>query len=248
MAAAVRGDMAEPNSRQTVRSYVRRSGRMTKAQRRALDEYAARYLVSPDGFSAPADEAAWAKVFARRAPLVVEIGSGYGEATAAMAAADSSRNYIAFEVHTPGVGALMNRLAQNEVTNVRIVPADATAAIAGIVADSAVSAFNIFFPDPWRKRRHHKRRLLCPAVLALLLTKLRPGGSIHFVTDWQPYAQAAERVFAAATALIACLPQPRAVTAYEQRARAAGREIYEFYFCLQSPGVIDKQAGANEAV
>lgn len=226
-----------------IRSYVRRKGRITRAQQRALHDYADRYLITRDCFTAPADEAAWASFFDRQAPLVVEIGSGYGEATAAMAAAGGDRNYIAFEVHQPGIGALMNRLARDDIANVRIVPADALETIGSVFTAATVSAFNIFFPDPWRKRKHHKRRLLRPAVLSLLLAKLRPGGNVHFVTDWQHYAQTAARVFAAAPALAPARPPPHPPTAYEQRARRAGREIYELFFTYQ-PSAADSAASS----
>lgn len=216
----------------TIRSYVRRQGRISKAQRRAWQQHAATYLL-PDsaGSTEPLDAAGWAEVFGgQQAPLVVEIGSGYGEATAAMAAADAARHYIAFEVHYPGIGALLKRLAEGGIDNVRIVHADAVPAIARLLADGSVSAFNIFFPDPWRKKRHHKRRLISPPFLSLLLAKLALGGGVHFVTDWHPYAQAAAEVFAAAPALAAAPPPPRARTGYEARAQAASRAVHEFYF------------------
>ena len=208
----------------TIRSYVLRQRHITRAQRRAWEQHADCYVVSPVNFGG------WATAFGRSAPLVVEIGSGNGEATAAMAAADVGRNYIAYEVHFPGVGALIKRLVEGKVTNVRIMHADAVATLPMMFADDSVAVFNIFFPDPWHKKKHHKRRLLSPATLTLLVQKLAVGGDLHFVTDWQPYAEYAAKCFAAEKQLIAAPPPPRATTAFETRAIVAGRAVHTFYF------------------
>ena len=180
---AARGGDARPS----VRSYVIRRGRITRAQQRALDELSGVYTV------AAAETAVdWSAVFARRAPLWVEIGCGYGAATAQLAAANPACDCVAFEVHTPGVGALMNRLAAGDINNVRIVVADAMRYLARMFAAGSVSRLHIFFPDPWHKARHHKRRLVRAEMLPFFADCLACGGALHFVTDDANYAESAE--------------------------------------------------------
>ena len=230
MVAVADGAAAQANPALSIRSYVLRQGRITKAQQRALCKHADRYLVP----AADAPAGGWARVFGRDAPLVVEIGSGYGEATAQLAAAQPQTNFLAMEVHAPGIGALMKQLAAAELENVRIVRADALCAIPHLLAAGSVARFNIFFPDPWHKRRHHKRRLIRPAVVALLAEKLAPGGGVHMATDCPPYAECAAEVFAAHGGLVAVPAPPRPVTGYERRAANAGRGVCELYWTLSS--------------
>ena len=212
-----------------IRSYVLRQGRITQAQQRAWQEHSARYVL-PEFPDLPD----WQAIFGRRTTQVVEIGCGYGETTCALAKANPQIDYIAFEVHRPAVGALMNRLAAAEIENVRIANTDALATIAEWFEDESVAAFNIFFPDPWRKKKHHKRRLIRPEVLSLLLSKLVPQGGVHFVSDWQHYAESAAAVFAATPALCPAPPPSRGgITRFEARAIAAGRAVHEFYFVKQ---------------
>lgn len=215
-----------------VRSFVLRQGRWTRAQRRAWEMLRGRFLVGAEEMA----EGGWAAVFGRAAPLVVEIGCGYGEATAAMAAVEAGCDVVAFEVHAPGVAALMLRLEAEGLTNVRVVRADAVRVLSGVVADGGVAGVRVFFPDPWPKKRHHKRRLVNEEAVALWWRKLEVGGGVHFVTDWAEYAEWVEEVFAAHGGFAVASPPARARTGYEARAARAGRAVYEGYFVKRGGG------------
>ncbi|HET6632167.1 MAG TPA: tRNA (guanosine(46)-N7)-methyltransferase TrmB [Rhodanobacteraceae bacterium] len=158
---------------------------MTPAQRRAFDQHWPRYGLEPGG-DAPGDFAA---VFGRRADLVLEIGFGNGEALAHAAAAEPQRDFIGVEVHGPGVGRLMNALAAQGSDNVRLYRHDAVEVLRDEIAPAALAETRIWFPDPWPKKRHHKRRLLQPGFAALLAERTRPGGLLHLATDWAGYAE-----------------------------------------------------------
>lgn len=214
------------NAEFSIRSYVLRQGRITKAQQRAWRDHADTYLISAER----APPGGWVQVFGRAAPLVVEIGCGYGEATAALAAAQPQVNYLALEVHTPGIGALMKQLARAQLGNVRIARADALRVLPHLLATGSVAGFNVFFPDPWHKKKHHKRRLMRAAVVEMLARRLAPGGGIHMVTDCASYAAQAQEVLAAQDGLLAAAAPPRMPTGYERRAVAAGRAVYELYY------------------
>jgi tRNA (guanine-N7-)-methyltransferase len=177
--------MTEPSSfRRPIRSFVRREGRLTPAQKRALEELWPRYGV--DDTRASLD---LATLFGRIAPVIVEIGFGNGEALAATAAAHPENDYLGIEVHRPGVGHLLNLLAAQRIANVRVVVADAKEVLAMRLPDQSLSTVHLFFPDPWPKKRHHKRRLVQPDFVQLVRRKLKPGGVFHLATDWQDYAQ-----------------------------------------------------------
>lgn len=170
--------------RREVRSFVLRQGRFTEAQQRAFDQQWPRfgldYLGQPRDFDA---------AFGRTAPLVMEIGFGNGQALRFAAQQDSSRNYIGLEVHAPGVGRLLNALAEDDADNVRLYHHDAVEVLTHEVADGGLDEVRIYFPDPWHKKRHNKRRLVQPAFAQLLARKLRIGGRVHCATDWQDYAE-----------------------------------------------------------
>ncbi|MDM5147443.1 tRNA (guanosine(46)-N7)-methyltransferase TrmB [Candidatus Persebacteraceae bacterium Df01] len=174
-----------------VRSYVRREGRITVAQKRALQQLWACYVTDA------AADMDWPVLFGRKAPLFIEIGCGYGEALAALALAQPENNYVGFEVYTPGVGALLNKLDSAQITNARVVCADAALWLPQMIADDTLAGVYVFFPDPWPKKRHHKRRLLNPAFVALLAQKIMRGGFFHMATDWQSYADATNDYFLA---------------------------------------------------
>jgi tRNA (guanine-N7-)-methyltransferase len=157
---------------------------MTDAQRRALQGLWPRYGV--DAGAAPLD---FADLFGRRAPVTLEIGFGHGEALAALALAHPDVDYLGVEVHRPGIGSLLRRLHAAGSTNVRVLAADAHEVLTHRIPDGAVAAVHLFFPDPWPKQRHHKRRLVQPAFVALVWRKLVPGGVFHLATDWQEYAE-----------------------------------------------------------
>lgn len=222
-------------------SYVRRSGRMNAAQQRAWDLYHEDGVVElPAGerVTSIATDAQidWAGVFGREAPLLVEIGSGTGHAVTALAQAHPHANVIAFEVYTPAVASTLGRLARHGVDNVRLVIADGAQALATIFEPATISELWTFFPDPWHKARHHKRRLVSPEFAAIVSSRLVPGGRWRLATDWADYAEAMREVLDAEPGLHneydgwAPRWELRPVTKYEQRGRVAGREIYDLSY------------------
>ena len=167
----------------TIRSYVLRQGRITDAQRaantRLLPSYGLPYRPEPLDFPL---------VFGRSAPVVLEIGFGMGETTAEIAQANPQIDYLGVEVHAPGVGSLLRQIEARALRNVRIVQHDAAEVVERMIAPGALSGIHIFFPDPWPKKRHHKRRLLLVPFACLLATRLEAGGYLHVATDWEDYA------------------------------------------------------------
>jgi tRNA (guanine-N7-)-methyltransferase len=210
-----------------IRSYVLRQSRTTPAQRRALEELFPKYGLA---FSAsPIDPQ---QIFGRRAPLVLEIGSGMGETTIEIARAQPQTDFIAIEVHGPGVGSLLKRIAAEELSNLRVIRHDAVEVLEHMIADGTLAAIHLFFPDPWPKKRHHKRRLVQPAFAALAARKLAGGGYLHAATDWPDYAAQIERVLCAEPSLEAA-PQESAVrpsTKFEQRGLALGHRVRDLLF------------------
>jgi tRNA (guanine-N7-)-methyltransferase len=175
----------EPGHR-AVRSFVLRQGRFTPAQQRAFEALWPRFGLDYAPLQGPRDFDA---VFGRSAPRVLEIGFGNGEALRFGAAHDPGRDFIGIEVHAPGVGRLLNGLEADGLGNVRVYHHDAVEVLSGEIADASLDEVRIYFPDPWHKKRHHKRRLVQPAFAALLVRKLAPGGRLHLATDWQDYAE-----------------------------------------------------------
>jgi len=173
------------------------------------------------------------RLFGRVAPLVVEIGSGMGEAVRAMAAADPDRDYLAVEAHVPGVATLLGALAAGGPRNVRVALGDALVLLARWVPEGSLAAIHAFFPDPWPKARHHKRRLVRGERLTLLASRLAPGGVLHAATDWAPYAEemlaevAAEPLLDNSAGGFTPRPAHRPVTRFEEKARAAGRPVFD---------------------
>ena len=219
--------------RRPIRSFVRREGRITKAQERALTELWPRYGV--DAGDAPLDFRA---LFGRAAPVHVEIGFGNGAALVALAAAHPENDYLGIEVHRPGIGALLRRLVAAGLGNARVMRADAEEVLARNIPDAALSAVYIFFPDPWPKKRHHKRRLIQPEFAELLRRKLQPGGMLHLATDWRDYAEQMLDVLSqtpgfentAAAGAFAPRPEERPPTRFEERGRRLGHEVYDLCF------------------
>jgi tRNA (guanine-N7-)-methyltransferase len=173
-----------PGHPRRIRSFVLREGRMTPAQQRAFDEYWARYGLDYHGSVRDL-----ATVFERSAPRVLEIGFGNGEALAWASEHDLARDFIGVEVHGPGVGRLMNGLAERDARNVRIYKHDAVEVLQHEIAPGALAEARIWFPDPWHKKRHSKRRLVQPEFVAMLASRMAPDGLLHLATDWQPYAE-----------------------------------------------------------
>jgi tRNA (guanine-N7-)-methyltransferase len=176
-------DESSAQKHRHIRSYTLRQGRFTDAQQRAFDVHWARYGLDYTG--EPRDFAA---AFGRAAPLVLEIGFGNGEQLRHAAQAESEANHVGIEVHGPGVGRLLNGLAADDVANVRVYRHDAVDVLANEVRDGALQQVRLYFPDPWPKKRHHKRRIVQPAFAALVARKLAPGGLFHLATDWEEYA------------------------------------------------------------
>jgi len=173
-----------------IRSYVLRQGRTTPAQKRALEELLPKY-----GLPFTAKELVPEELFLRKAPLVLEIGSGMGETTVAIARAHPEADFIAIEVHGPGVGSLLNRIASEKLANVRVIRHDAVEVLEHMIPDAALAAIHLFFPDPWPKKRHHKRRLVQPSFVSLMKKKLSVGGIVHLATDWTEYADQIDVLF-----------------------------------------------------
>ncbi len=217
----------------SIRSFVIRAGRTTRAQRRALDELWPRYGVD---FSArPLD---LDSLYGRRAARVVEIGFGNGANLAALAASHPERDYLGIEVHPPGVGHLLLAIAAAGLTNVRVSCHDAVEVFDAQIPTASLDEILILFPDPWHKKRHHKRRLVQPAFAACLADRLAPGGLLRLATDWRPYADHMLEVLnaceglenlAPAAAFAARRPD-RAPTRFEERGERLGHEIWELAF------------------
>lgn len=167
-----------------IRSFVVRGGRLTPSQQQALDDWWPIYGI--DDTQAPLDPLA---TFGRQAPLVLEIGFGMGDSLAEQATAQPQRDFIGIEVHPPGVGKLLREIHSRQLQNLRIYCHDATEILARCIADNSLDTIQIFFPDPWHKKRHHKRRLIQPGFVSALTQKLRSGGRLHLATDWENYAE-----------------------------------------------------------
>lgn len=213
-----------------LRSFVLREGRLTAAQRRALTELWPRYGIEPTGTLHFAD------LFAREAPVWLEIGFGNGEALHHMARLDPDINFVGIEVHRPGVGRLLNAVEADGLTNVRVICADAAEVIRDHVGTGSLARTLVFFPDPWPKKRHHKRRLIQPAVTAELARVLAPGGMLHLATDWPDYAEhmqavlAGEPRFEGLAAGDARRPEYRPRTRFEARGENKGHAVVDLFY------------------
>jgi tRNA (guanine-N7-)-methyltransferase len=217
--------------RRPVRSFVLRQGRMSPAQGRALAELLPRYGL--DYTPAPL---CFAEVFGRRAPVILEIGFGMGETTAAIARARPELDFLGIEVHAPGVGALLKQVAALALTNVRVIRHDAVEVVARMIPPASLAGIHVYFPDPWPKKRHHKRRLLQPGFVHALAQRLARGGYLHAATDWEDYAHemlatlAAEPLLANTTAGFAPRPAWRPQTKFETRGMKLGHGTWDLVF------------------
>ncbi|MGR8998051.1 MAG: tRNA (guanosine(46)-N7)-methyltransferase TrmB [Gammaproteobacteria bacterium] len=217
---------------QRIRSFIRRQGRVTPGQQLALDNYWLKYCLDPKV------DYDFSKVFGRDAPLVVEIGFGNGESLAKMAAANPDTDYIGIEVHRPGVGHLMMLLDQQGLNNVRIYSHDAIEIIEHKIADNSLAGLHLFFPDPWPKKKHHKRRIVRPDFVKLLARKLKAGGYFHAATDWQNYAEAMLAMLSAGPGIkntsptgdYCERPKYRPLTKFEQRGIRLGHGVWDLIF------------------
>jgi tRNA (guanine-N7-)-methyltransferase len=214
-----------------IRSFVLRQGRLTPAQERAVET-----LLPVYGLPYVTEKLDLDQVFGRQAPKILEIGFGMGAATAQIAAANPDKDYLGIEVHTPGVGNLLKLMEEQGLTNLRIAQHDAVEVLRDMIHDASLDGVHIFFPDPWPKKRHHKRRLLQAQFVALLCSKLKPGGYLHFATDWEEYAQwtlevlQAEKGLANSVADYAPRPEYRPLTKFEQRGLNLGHGVWDLIF------------------
>ena len=218
-----------------MRSFVLREGRLTDGQQRALQTLWPRYGIDLAPQAGPLD---LASLFQRQAPTFLEIGFGAGESLAGMAAAHPERNCLGIELHRPGIGRLLLQLERQGLDNVRVIHADALEVLERHLADASLDGVSIFFPDPWPKRRHHKRRLVNPAPVALLAARLKPSGVLRLATDWADYARHMLRVLEATAGLQnlagpgGFMPRPddRPLTRFESRGQRLGHQVWDLAF------------------
>ena len=215
----------------TIRSFVRRAGRTTTGQAKAFEQLGPRFLLPYE--PKPLDFRA---AFGRDAPTILEIGFGMGEATAHIAALMPEKNFLCCEVHEPGVGALLKRIGEQDLANIRILQHDAVEVLEHMLPEGSLAGIHIFFPDPWHKLRHNKRRLVQPPLVARLASRLRAGGYIHCATDWEPYAQQMLEVLSAEPQLAntaqgyAPRPHYRPLTKFENRGLKLGHGVWDLVF------------------
>ena len=215
-----------------IRSFVRREGRATPAQKQAMLDLWPKYGLEPDG------ELNFRCLFGRSAPVVLEIGFGDGEALVNAATRTPDQDFVGVEVYTPGVGHCLLRIEQEQLTNVRLCQQDAVELLKNNITNHSLREIRLFFPDPWPKKKHHKRRIITPEFVQLIKTKLVPGGRIHFATDWVPYAEWALDIFEAEENLenIAgkrrFIPKPdsRLVTKFERRGQRLGHRSWDVIY------------------
>ncbi|WP_455209668.1 tRNA (guanosine(46)-N7)-methyltransferase TrmB [Kaarinaea lacus] len=227
--------MTEPETthKRTIRSFVRREGRMTIGQKKAYETLWPQFGLAPDQKLTAIDA-----LFARTAPVVLEIGFGMGDSLAQQAITQSQNNYIGIEVHRPGVGHLLSLIAKHELHNIRIYCADAVEVLKHCIPDNSLDTVQIFFPDPWPKKRHHKRRLVQLPIVKLIATKLKTGGTLHLATDWQNYAEHMLEVLNTCSELTNIStngpyverPDSRPLTKFESRGKRLGHGVWDLVF------------------
>jgi tRNA (guanine-N7-)-methyltransferase len=222
---------ATTSRHRAIRSFVLRQGRISPAQQRAYEALLPRFGVA--FAAAPLD---LTRVFGRTSPKILEIGFGMGETTAAIAKARPWDDFLAIEVHSPGVGGLLKLIEQERLVNVRIVQHDAVEVVEHMLAPGALAGAHVFFPDPWPKKRHHKRRLLQSAFVRVLAERLAPRGYLHVATDWEEYAVAiletlrAEPLLANTSPGFAPRPEYRPLTKFERRGLKLGHGVWDLLF------------------
>jgi tRNA (guanine-N7-)-methyltransferase len=214
-----------------IRSFVTRAGRLSGAQARAIEELGPQFLLPYA--KAPLDVDA---AFGRTAPTVFEIGFGMGETSARIAQLMPEKNFIGVEVHTPGVGSLLKQIGEQDIANMRLIQHDAVEVLTNMIAPNSLAGAHVFFPDPWHKARHNKRRLIQGPLVALLSSRLMPGGYLHCATDWEEYALQMLEVLGAEPTLKntaeAYAPRPdyRPVTKFENRGIKLGHGVWDLVF------------------
>jgi tRNA (guanine-N7-)-methyltransferase len=225
------GEATDTTKHRPIRSFVVRAGRMSPKQERGLTEGMSRHGIA----YAPA-MLDFVKIFSRDARTILEIGFGMGTTTAEIAAAHSDTNYLAVEVHPPGVGSLCNLLDDQSLVNVKVIQHDAVEVLNHMIAPGSLAGIHIYFPDPWHKARHNKRRLVQPPLVSLLASRLAPDGYLHLATDWVPYAEhmlevlSAEPLLNNTSATYAPRPSWRPETKFERRGLKLGHEVRDLLF------------------
>lgn len=206
---------------------------MTKSQKHALDQYWQEYGLSLNaGLIDPTE------IFGRPAPIILEIGYGMGNSLVEMASSAADENFIGVEVHAPGVGSLLHAASERSLTNLRTYMADATDVLKECIAENSLQRIQIYFPDPWPKKKHHKRRLVQPELVQLLIERLVPGGVLHLATDWQPYAEYMLEVLEPFSELenlstsgnFAPRPDWRPLTKFETRGTKLGHQVFDLLY------------------
>jgi tRNA (guanine-N7-)-methyltransferase len=216
-----------------VRSFVRRQGRMTEGQHRLLEQLWPRYGIANDNTPLDLDT-----IFGRAAPHVVEIGFGMGDSLLQMAADAPEQDFLGIEVHRPGIARLLRAVDERRITNIRVICDDAVEVMTHRITSASLSAVHLFFPDPWPKKRHHKRRIVQPDFVDVIASRLRSGGVLHMATDWEEYAQQAMAVISACPLLhnrfgagcFATRPETRPLTKFEQRGRRLGHDVWDLLY------------------
>lgn len=220
--------------RRSVKSFVLRQGKITPGQQNAINNYYSLYVINNiDDNYIDLNE-----IFNRDNNKVIEIGFGMGDATWQIAKDNLDIDYVAFEVHSPGVGSLLMKIVENKINNIRIIQNDAKVVLANNIKDKTISGFHVFFPDPWHKKRHNKRRLLQEEFLKLLIKKLKIGGYLHIATDWEDYAESilsilnnnSEVINQATEGRYLKRPDFRPITKFEQRGIRLGHSVFDLYF------------------
>ena len=220
-----------PQQHNVIRSFVLRQGRVSNAQRRAYEE-----LLPKFGMPYTKDLLNFEIVYGREAPRYLEIGSGMGETTVSIARSHPQNDYLAIEVYTPGVGSLLKQIEEFKLTNLRIVQHDAVEVVNNMLPQEYLDGIHIFFPDPWPKLRHHKRRLIQPKFISLLCKHLKLGGYIHVATDWNNYADQILEVMSNELSLTNTArdfvqrPEYRPLTKFEQRGLRLGHKVWDLVF------------------
>lgn len=214
-----------------IRSFVLRQGRISKAQSRAYQELLPKYSISYSESPLDLD-----RIFGRDAPKILEIGFGMGETSTAIAQANPQNDYLGIEVHTPGVGSLLKRIEAARLSNLRIIQHDAVDVLKNMIPPVSLAGVHIFFPDPWPKTRHHKRRLIQPQFVSLLCERMKPGAYLRLCTDWQDYAEHILAVLSAEPKLAntvqdyAPRPEYRPLTKFELRGLKLGHPVWDIVF------------------
>ncbi|MDH5593835.1 MAG: tRNA (guanosine(46)-N7)-methyltransferase TrmB [Gammaproteobacteria bacterium] len=219
--------------KRTIRSFVRREGRMTSSQKQALENLWPRFGIETENSAIDFES-----LFGRNAPVVFEIGFGMGDSLANMALSYPEKNYLGIDVHRPGVGNLLKKIEENNITNIRIMCSDAVEVLKNNIAAESLDAVYLFFPDPWPKKKHHKRRIVQPAFVQLIRSKLKNGGVFHLATDWENYAEHMVEVMQSAEGFenkgnesgFIERPDYRPLTKFENRGIKLGHGVWDILF------------------